>query len=170
MCCFWTVFSNTQERMHYGADTGWKKQPSKKVRVSGLRQQTKLSTLETVAQTMYMSWKGDVGTSLITQRKETSPMRNQRNDEGRVCVTAPFIQKSQRQVTPGSKAQVQEGVGWFGSTAAPSDRRTTWSGRPGCWARGMRVNVARPLLLTLAPMLAVLWRNADLWTSLDRLV
>lgn len=55
MCCFWTVFSNTQKRMNFGADTGWKKQPSKKVRVSGLRQQTKLSTLETVAQTMYMS-------------------------------------------------------------------------------------------------------------------
>ena len=114
-----------------------------------------------------MSWKGDVGTSLIKQRKETSPMRNQRNDEGRICVTALFIQKSECEVTPGNKVQMQEGVGWFGSMAALSDRSATWlshtPGRPRCWARGMRDNVARPFLRTLAPMLAVLWHNADLW-------
>lgn len=105
--------------------------------------------------------------NLIKQRKETSPMRNQRNEEGRVCVTAPFIQKSECEVTPGNKVRVQEGVGWFESMAALSDRRTTWSGhtpgRPRCWARGMRDDMARPLLQMLAPMLAVLWHDADLW-------
>lgn len=72
--------------MAYGTGTIWKKQ----MRASGLRQQTKLSTWETVAQ--ITSSKEDVGISLIKKRKEAYPVRNQRNDEGRVCVTALFIQ------------------------------------------------------------------------------
>lgn len=75
--------------MTYGAGTIWKKQMT----ASGLRQQTKLSTLETVAQ--MTSSKEDVGISLIKERKEAYPIRNQRNREGRVCMTALFIQTNQ---------------------------------------------------------------------------
>lgn len=39
--------------------------------------------------------KEDVGISLIKERKEAYPIRNQRNDEGWVCVTVLFTQKNQ---------------------------------------------------------------------------
>lgn len=71
-----------------------------------------------------------------------------------------FIQKSECEITPETKVQKQEGAGWFGSMGVLSDHRATWSGhtpnRSGCWIRGMRGDVARPFLQTLAPMLAVL--------------
>lgn len=73
--------------MTYSADTIWKKQ----IRASGLRQQTKLRTLETVTQ--MASSKESVGISLIKERKEAYHIRNQRNDEGRVCVMMLFIEK-----------------------------------------------------------------------------
>lgn len=80
-------------------------------------------------------------------------MRNQKNDEGRVCVTAGWCWLVWEH-------------GWFGSMAALSDGRATWlsqtPGRPGCWARGMRDGVARPFLRMLASM-SVLRHDADLW-------
>jgi len=101
-----------------------------------------------------------MGTSLIKQRKEANPMRNQRNDEGRVCVTALSIQKSECEVRPGNKVQMRAGIGWFGNMAALSNCTATWLGhtlgKPWCWARGMKDNMARPFLWTLPPMLAVL--------------
>lgn len=59
-CTLWAVsevlhtLTHTHERVNYGSGTGWKMQVS----VSGLRQQTKLSTSETVMQMIYVSWKG----------------------------------------------------------------------------------------------------------------
>lgn len=48
--CFLT---HTHERVNYGSRTGWKTQVS----VSGVRQQTKFSTSETVMQMIYMPWR-----------------------------------------------------------------------------------------------------------------
>lgn len=71
-----------------------------------------------------------MGISLIKEGKEAYPIRNQRNDEGRVSVTALFIQKNQC-VKSALGVKFRFRKIWTGLGAALEDCWVTLSGQAG---------------------------------------
>lgn len=74
-------------------------------------------------------FKEDLGISFIKERKEAYPIRNQRMMKAEFEWQCYSHKKTQCEVAPGNKVQMQEGMmDWFRIMAALEDCRVTWLG------------------------------------------